>query len=155
MISPVFWWSLAGIAVLVELLTGTFYLLMVAVGLSAGAVAAHLGLSQNVQLLSVSAIAVGATYCWHHFRTAHPGLRSSRDKNVEMDVGESVDIAAWDPNFTARVRYRGTVWTAELETASVNRGDTLPGPHQIVEMRGNSLIVRPRDPKHTPKQPWS
>jgi membrane protein implicated in regulation of membrane protease activity len=37
------WWVLAGIAVAVELATGTFYLLMLALGLAAGAVASHLG----------------------------------------------------------------------------------------------------------------
>ena len=40
-----FWWVLAGAAVAVELATGTFYLLMIALGLAAGAIAAHLGLS--------------------------------------------------------------------------------------------------------------
>ena len=37
------WWLCAGAAVAVELLTGTFYLLMLATGLAAAAVAAHLG----------------------------------------------------------------------------------------------------------------
>jgi membrane protein implicated in regulation of membrane protease activity len=39
------WWLLAGTAVAVELLTGTFYLLMLAIGLVAAALAAHAGLS--------------------------------------------------------------------------------------------------------------
>jgi membrane protein implicated in regulation of membrane protease activity len=33
------WWVVAGLAVAAELATGTFYLLMLAVGLAAGAVA--------------------------------------------------------------------------------------------------------------------
>ncbi|MEG0922354.1 MAG: NfeD family protein, partial [Comamonas sp.] len=37
------WWLLTGIAVIAELLTGTLYLLMVALGLAAAAIAAHLG----------------------------------------------------------------------------------------------------------------
>ena len=37
------WWVLAGIAVAVELSTGTFYMLMLALGLAAGAIASHLG----------------------------------------------------------------------------------------------------------------
>jgi membrane protein implicated in regulation of membrane protease activity len=37
------WWLLAGTAVGVELATGTFYLLMLALGLAAAAVAAHMG----------------------------------------------------------------------------------------------------------------
>ena len=38
------WWLATGVVVIVELLSGTFYLLMLAIGLAAGAVAAHLGL---------------------------------------------------------------------------------------------------------------
>ena len=40
-----FWWVAAGIAVAAELATGTFYLLMMALGLAAAAIGAHLGLS--------------------------------------------------------------------------------------------------------------
>ena len=39
------WWLLAGAAVGLELVTGTFYLLMIALGLGAAAMAAHLGLA--------------------------------------------------------------------------------------------------------------
>jgi membrane protein implicated in regulation of membrane protease activity len=45
------WWLLTGGAVAVELLTGTFYLLMLAIGLAAAAVSAHLGLGLIGQLV--------------------------------------------------------------------------------------------------------
>src|SRR6478735_10058836 len=45
------WWLLAGTAVAVELVTGTFYLLMLGIGLAAGAIAAHLGAGIAVQLV--------------------------------------------------------------------------------------------------------
>ena len=35
------WWLMAGSAVAVELVTGTFYLLMLAIGLASAALAAH------------------------------------------------------------------------------------------------------------------
>ena len=35
------WWIVAGVLVAAELATGTFYLLMVAIGCAAGALAAH------------------------------------------------------------------------------------------------------------------
>lgn len=155
MTEPVFWWSLAGIAVLTELLSGTFYLLMIAIGFTAGALVAHMGFSQNAQFLSVSLVSAGATYAWHRFRVRHPGLRASRDKSVELDIGETVDVPVWDSNFTARVKYRGTVWTAELEPTCIQRSEVFSGLHHIVEVRGNNLIVRPREAKHSPKHPWS
>ena len=45
------WWIAAGVAVAAELATGTFYLLMIALGLGAGALAAHFGSTQPIQLL--------------------------------------------------------------------------------------------------------
>ena len=38
------WWVLTGVVIATELATGTIYLLMISVGLAAGAIAAHLGL---------------------------------------------------------------------------------------------------------------
>ena len=46
------WWVLAGIAVAVELSTGTFYMLMLALGLAAGAIASHLGFDVPLQIVS-------------------------------------------------------------------------------------------------------
>jgi hypothetical protein len=42
--NPTAWWILAGFFVAMELVSGTFYLLMLAVGAVAGALAAHAGL---------------------------------------------------------------------------------------------------------------
>ena len=53
------WWLATGLVVLLELFTGTFYLLMLAVGLAAGALAAHVQLGLSGQL--VVAALVGAT----------------------------------------------------------------------------------------------
>ena len=39
------WWVVAGVLVAVELATGTFYLLMLALGAAAAALAAHAGRS--------------------------------------------------------------------------------------------------------------
>ena len=54
------WWILAGLLVSAELLTGTFHLLMLAIGLAAGAVAAHANLSLTMQLVCAAAVGGGA-----------------------------------------------------------------------------------------------
>lgn len=155
MSQPVIWWALASFAVLAEVLSGTVYLLMVAVGFAAGAITAHLGFSHTVQLVSVSVVAAAATFAWHRIRVMSPGLRASKDRDVELDVGETVQVVEWNPDCTARVQYRGTQWTAELESEAVNRKDIFPGPHRIVEVRGSNLILRPLTGKqHTPR-PWA
>ena len=66
------WWSAAGVAVVVELLTGTFYLLMMAIGLAAAAVAAHLGLAGTGQVIAAAVVGGGATALWHLKRASHP-----------------------------------------------------------------------------------
>lgn len=71
------WWLMAGVAVVAELLTGTFYLLMLAVGLAAGALAAHAGLGNTAQIL-VSAL-VGPAPCWGPTSSAAAG-RASRPR---------------------------------------------------------------------------
>ena len=50
------WWLMAGSAVAVELVTGTFYLLMLAIGLASAALAAHLGASITLQFLSAAVV---------------------------------------------------------------------------------------------------
>ena len=54
------WWLAAGAVVVAELLTGTFYLLMVAIGLVAAALAAHLGLPITAQIVAAAVVGGGA-----------------------------------------------------------------------------------------------
>ena len=61
------WWLMAGVLVVAELATGTFYLLMIALGAVAGALAAHAGLGTEVQLSAaavVAALTAGGWYAW-------------------------------------------------------------------------------------------
>lgn len=143
MSTPIFWWSLAAILVLLELLTGTVYLLMVAIGFAAGGIAAHFGLQDSSQLLIAGLVCGAATLGWHLLRTRRKEPASQADKNVQMDIGETVEVRAWESNGTARVMYRGAEWSVQSsERASV--GNLLStGPHRIIEVQGNTLIVAP------------
>src|SRR5678815_4449796 len=75
------WWIAAGVAVAAELASGTFYLLMIALGLGAGALAAHSGATQPVQLLVAAVVGGGATVLWHWRRVsrAGPALPTAQD----------------------------------------------------------------------------
>jgi len=88
--TPTLWWLMSGVAVLAELLTGTFYLLMLALGLAAGALAAHAGLGTLAQTLSAAAVGMGAVLACYLVRKRPAGAPSARaDRSVNLDVGET------------------------------------------------------------------
>jgi membrane protein implicated in regulation of membrane protease activity len=139
--SVTIWWVAAGIAVAAELATGTFYLLMMALGFAAGAIAAHLGLSESAQVVCAAVVGGGATALWHWRRTRRPQkLPAREDRDVNLDIGERVQVAEWAPDGTARVTYRGSGWPARLARGAAARS----GEHDIVAVEGNWLVLAPR-----------
>ena len=133
------WWLAAGILVAAELVTGTFYLLMLALGLAAGAVAAHLGLGSALQVAAAALIGGGAVLAWHLLRRRpKDAAPANANPDVNLDVGETVHIASWSPDGTASVKYRGAQWTV-LPAPGQSAGGS--GAHRIVEVRGSQLLV--------------
>lgn len=140
MAEPTIWWLMAGAAVAVELLTGTFYLLMLAVGLAAAALAAHAGMGLPGQIVVAAVVGAGAVVAWHWLKRTRPGDPSARaDRSVNLDVGELVMIDAWNADGTALIKYRGATWTA------VHRAGVIPstGAHRVAELVGSRLLVDP------------
>src|SRR5215213_5147375 len=90
MANSTIWWLIAGAAIVLELLSGTVYLLLLASGFAAAAVAARLGAGL-------------AWYVVHGRRPPQPPTGSNRDLN--LDIGEIIHIEAWNPDGTAAVRY--------------------------------------------------
>jgi membrane protein implicated in regulation of membrane protease activity len=135
-----FWWVLAGVAVAAELATGTFYLLMLALGMAAAAVAAHLGFSGSLQIATAAVVGGGATAFWHWRRMQHPrSAPAAENRDVNLDIGERVNVSAWGADRTARVSYRGSVWTARLQPEA----PVLPGEHVVKAVEGNWLVLAP------------
>lgn len=134
------WWLVAGGAVIAELLTGTFYLLMLALGMVAGAAAAHLGASTSAQLLAAALVGSAAVVACHLVRRRHPaGQPVARNSDVNQDVGATVQVDAWNADGTAQVRYRGAQWTVVLSPGAA----PAPGLHRVVEVIGSRLMVDP------------
>lgn len=131
------WWMLAGAAVVVELVTGTFYLLMLGIGMAAGALAALAGLGQSGQLLAAAFVGGGAVITWHFVHKRRFAQPSDANTNMNLDAGETVQVDAWAEDNTAAVRYRGTVWTA------VPAGGTPQGTglHKVRELSGSRLVL--------------
>jgi membrane protein implicated in regulation of membrane protease activity len=137
------WWVAAGIAVAAELATGTFYLLMIALGLGAGAVAALAGLSATWQVTVAALVGAAATALWHWKRASHPrSAPPELNRDVNLDIGERVLVEAWGSDGTARVNYRGTQWTARLAPGAAR----VSGEHRVAAVEGNWLVLAPSSP---------
>ena len=134
------WWLLSGAIVVAELLTGTFYLLMLALGTAAAALAAHVGAGLALQIVTAAVTGGAAVVALHTLRRKRPGDPSARaDRSVNLDVGETVLIENWNADGTATIKYRGAQWTA------IHRPGVQPstGMHRVAELVGNRLLVDP------------
>ena len=140
------WWWIATLVLgVAELLTGTFYLLVLALGTAAAGAAAWLGGSLIVQVVATSVLAVaGWAWLWH--RAARPGRRPApdADPDVLLDVGTRLQVAEWTGGRHARVPYRGAQWAVELDADQPDAA-ARPGYFVIVRVVGSQLIVRRLD----------
>jgi membrane protein implicated in regulation of membrane protease activity len=131
------WLVAAGALVILELFSGTFYLLMIAIGLAFGALAALAGATVPVQTLVAGVVGVAATGLLHRSRLGKPAkTNAARDRNVNIDIGERLSVNAWQDG-KARVMYRGALWDVELGQGATPEA----GSFKIVEVQGSRLIV--------------
>jgi membrane protein implicated in regulation of membrane protease activity len=136
------WGSLAAVLVILEMFTGTFYLLMWAIGLAAGALVALFGADIEWQFVVAASVAVVSTYGLRRSGVGKTAaIDAARDSNVNLDVGQQLHVEVWnnsDENAsTARVMYRGAMWDVELALG----GKALSGSFTVREVRGSRLIV--------------
>jgi membrane protein implicated in regulation of membrane protease activity len=137
------WWVAAGLAIAAELATGTFYLLMIALGLAAGAIASWAGGSVTTQVVVAAVLGGATTAIWHWRRAQQPRSAPAREnRDVNLDIGEQVTVTAWAADGTTRVPYRGTLWTARLQPGS----PSAPGLYRVAAVEGNWLVLAPSAP---------
>jgi len=133
------WWILSGALVGVELLSVTFYLLMLALGFAAGALAAHTGWNFSSQLVTAAVVGSTAVLASYLFKRRHtPEGPGHGMPSLQMDIGEVLQIESWLPDGSAKVHYRGAQWAVVLKD-----GEEPPsaGAHRIVELQGSRLVV--------------
>ena len=140
------WWLIAGLLVVVELTTGTFYLLMIALGAVAGALTAHAGFQAEVQLIVAASVAALTAGTWNIRKRrqlkrlgAHP-LGSQSAPDLELDLGQVVQVIAWESNGTTQVSYRGAPWRAQLKQPHPSSFPE-PGAYRICALQGNLLLL--------------
>jgi len=146
----VFWWIAAGVLVVAELMTGTFYLLMIALGFLAGALVYEFGAPLDVQMMVAAAVGLAAVIT---LRRSRFGRRrrmtdASTDPGVNLDIGATLAVAAWRDG-RARTMYRGAEWDVELAP-----GEPEDAPlYEIKAMRGSCLVVAAKHERRAHKGP--
>lgn len=136
------WWLLAGSFVALELATGTFYLLMLALGMAAGAITSHMGLSTSAQLVVSSVVASGAVGTWHWFGPRKKAENVKSNQDVHLDVGSTVEVSAWSALGVTSVMHRGASWSARHSQSGLADSALFqPGWHRIVAVDGNTLVL--------------
>lgn len=135
------WWLLAGGAVAIELMTGTFYLLMIALGLAAAALATHLGAGSAAQIIIAAMVGGGSVLVWRSIKKKQSAsLAASVNADVNLDIGGTVQVESWKPDGTSTVNYRGATWNvAHRDTRAT--ATHAAGAHRIVEVIGSRLIL--------------
>jgi membrane protein implicated in regulation of membrane protease activity len=132
------WWLVASGAIVLELLTGTVYLLLLGTGFAAAALSAHAGFGLTTQLLVAAVVGVGAVLAWYTVRRRRPAAApSGANPDVNLDIGERIHIDRWNDDGTAQVRYRGALWTVLPRAGSAPS----PGEHRVTEVVGSRLVV--------------
>ncbi len=137
--NPTAWWILAGFFVAMELLSGTFYLLMLAIGAVAGALAAHLGLHPQWHWVAFTVVGGGAVVALYAARRLLSRRSRAEARHDNLDLGATVDVTGWSADGVTRVHYRGSDWSAR----PLRHGALHTGPHRIAGQDGNVLLIEP------------
>lgn len=136
----VYWFLLALGLIMLELATGTFYMLVVGLAFAVGGFAAYFGLSFPTQLTLSGLAGVVGTLILRRMRRD----KVSAEPNQSLDIGQAVQSVVWQQNGSARVFYRGAEWVAEAESSDTPREGTL----YIKALRGSTLILTQHKPKN-------
>ena len=127
------WLIVAAALTGLEMLTGTFYLLLMAIAALAGCVAALTGFSGTQQLLVFCAFGLIEAVAFTVYRRHHP---AKQPQNF-LDVGRVVVFKGVAPDGSWIVRYRGADWQAKPAKEQTRKDASLV----IVKTAGNILIV--------------
>ena len=119
-------WLIAGLAlIIIEVTSGTFYLLVLGIAAFAGALAAYLGAGALAQVACVGILAAIGLVAVNRRHQSRP---TTTPQDRSLDVGQVVTLESWlDQNSKrVRVKYRGSTWDAELiGDANVQLNDML------------------------------
>jgi membrane protein implicated in regulation of membrane protease activity len=140
MSDPTLWWIVTGIAVGIELLTGTFYLLMIAIGLGSRCHCGPFRGAMPAQLFTAAVVGGGAVLVWLP-GTPQESRRTFSTRRPQCESGHRRDR----PHRRMECRWHGVCQVPRCQWAVVHRPGQSPQPglHRVTELTGNRLVVEP------------
>jgi membrane protein implicated in regulation of membrane protease activity len=132
-----FWWVGAGVLIVLELMSGTFYLLMVALGFIAAALVRLAGAQLPVQLAVAAIVALVAVALLRRSRFGrNKRADAAQNPDVNLDIGATLTVSKWHDR-RARTQYRGAAWDVELAPGEPEDART----YRVTALRGSCLVV--------------
>jgi membrane protein implicated in regulation of membrane protease activity len=134
-------WAIVGLTlVMVELTTGTFYLLVLGVAAFGAAIAAWAGQDFPVQVIVAAVVAGVGSYWVHAYRA-----KNAAQQMAPIDAGQLVRFENWIDQGArlARVRYRGASWDARVDGSESIPGDAVL---YVTSTNGSTLSVTAKHP---------
>ena len=144
MAAHVYWWLLAIVLGILELFTTTFWMLVLAAGAVAAALAAMVGLGIGAQLAIGAAVVLIGSIIVRKLRPLGPKRpEASSNPDINQDIGAGLMVERWGQDRRARVSYRGASWEVELIA-----GEPTDAVHYIVQEVVRSKLRLVADPAY-------
>jgi len=134
-------WAVSGLVlVIVEVMTGTFYLLVLGIAAFGAALAAWLGWEFSTQAIVAAILAAIGCYGVHLYRE-----KNRARQMPPIDAGMPASFESWldAGERRARVRYRGASWEARVDgLEAIEPGATV----YVLATEGSTLRVAKKRP---------
>lgn len=136
--ATIIWLICAAILGILELTLTTFYLLVLAIAACAGSLAAYMNFSVEWQVIAFAVVSLIGSVWVRRIRSIKTKSDEQAHALQNLDEGQAVEVLAWKEKGRTSVQYRGAQWDA----VAVDTDNLETGLHQIVEVRGNTLILK-------------
>ena len=127
-------WLIAGfVLVIAELVTGTFYLLVLGIAAFAGAAVAWGGAGVGPQAIAAAVVASAGVVWVRQWRKG-----TAKQQMPSLDIGQSAAFEVWvsEADRHARVKYRDSFWDARIDGPAEGRAGEI---FYIVAVDGSTL----------------
>lgn len=119
----------------IEMIIGSIYLLALFAGTLVACIFSLLGFSATTQFIVASIVIFTGVIIAIHSKKRLKKLTKETDCN-NLDQGQRVNVTSVSDDGTAKVNYRGTVWTAYSES-----GPLCEGTYKVVKIESTRLLL--------------